>query len=59
MNNDKTTTEKISPRLKEAMDRVRASLLKEVKVAKSFGFDVKSHWKEMLDSVEAEKAETK
>lgn len=47
----------LSPRSKELLARIEKSLKKEIAYAKSYGFDVKSHWKEMLDSVEAEKAE--
>lgn len=56
---NKVTSNKIDSEDRAILDRIAKSLRKEVAYAKSYGFDVKSHWKEMLDSVEVEKAEIK
>lgn len=53
------TTEEMSPRSRELLASIEKSLRKEIEDGKKYGFDVVAHWKEMLDSLDEEKAEIK
>lgn len=56
MDKEKETTEEMNPRSKELLASIEKSLRKEIEIGKSYGFDVKKHWKEMLESLDEEKA---
>lgn len=55
----KVTIEKLDKEDTELLASIEKNLRHDVKVGLEYGFDVKSHWKEMLASLDEEKAEIK
>lgn len=59
MDKEIKTTEELDTETKEILARVEASLRKQIADGEKYGFDIRKHWEEMLDSLEEEKAERK
>ena len=55
---DKETFNKLSPESQKLWTSIEDSLKKEIAISREYGFDVKTHWKEMLASLDVEKVET-
>ncbi len=53
---DKKTFNKLDPESQELWTQIEKNIRHDIKVGLEYGFDLRLHWKEMLESLEEEKA---